>query len=482
MLQSGNSSFDAVLPVNTTSAVIKNATISSAARPSIDEILTEQNNFSLGLPNLMSNYTSDIFDDVSLFATDNPLAILHHQSASSLATFHSEQLRDDLFGDQNSLSLQNFDSVETSDQDDQAYVTPNLLDDMASSMLAQSSSTVSEQDVSNMQDLLQQLLQSNLTTEDLALTDISDIFQNDDDLLLDNESDLMHEEDWSSDSAVSSMNDSSDHQVYGGTSALSDMETLNEASGGFPKYEAYYAKKKTSDSELFNSASFSNALKAHEELNCSTNFTELPTPTASIAKNINHNHTYQLPQGRKSRVQLEEEAKQEREERATRSRDEKRAKAMKIPMTVDDIIDSSVEDFTDMLARYRLSEAQQQLVRDIRRRGKNKMAAQNCRKRKMEVIQTIEEEVAELRERRNALRRERSELDRNAAVAKDKFKRLESELFHRLRDDSGHEYDPSLFSLLQTDDGGLFIVPRTNATTESHEEKNPRKRKSKRKD
>jgi nuclear factor erythroid 2-related factor 1/3 len=60
---------------------------------------------------------------------------------------------------------------------------------------------------------------------------------------------------------------------------------------------------------------------------------------------------------------------------------------------MDEIIDTSVEEFTELLTRYRLTDAQQQLVRDIRRRGKNKMAAQNCRKRKMEVIQTIEDEV-----------------------------------------------------------------------------------------
>lgn len=57
------------------------------------------------------------------------------------------------------------------------------------------------------------------------------------------------------------------------------------------------------------------------------------------------------------------------------------------------MIDSSVEQFTELLTHHHLSEAQQQLVRDIRRRGKNKMAAQNCRKRKMEVIQTIDEQV-----------------------------------------------------------------------------------------
>ena len=60
---------------------------------------------------------------------------------------------------------------------------------------------------------------------------------------------------------------------------------------------------------------------------------------------------------------------------------------------MDEIIDSSVELFTELLSRYNLNDAQLQLVRDIRRRGKNKLAAQNCRKRKMEVIQTVEEQV-----------------------------------------------------------------------------------------
>lgn len=98
-------------------------------------------------------------------------------------------------------------------------------------------------------------------------------------------------------------------------------------------------------------------------------------------------------------------------------------------------------------------------------------------------------QVLSLRERRDALRRQRNDLDRSAAALKEKFKRLESELFRRLRDESGREYDPNLFALLQTDDGGVFIVPRTNTTNEraatsdkSQDEKSGRKRKSKRKE
>ena len=43
LLSNGESLFDEVSPVDTTSAVIQNASISSAAEPSIDDNLTEQN-------------------------------------------------------------------------------------------------------------------------------------------------------------------------------------------------------------------------------------------------------------------------------------------------------------------------------------------------------------------------------------------------------------------------------------------------------
>jgi len=62
---------------------------------------------------------------------------------------------------------------------------------------------------------------------------------------------------------------------------------------------------------------------------------------------------------------------------------------------MEEIIDSTVEHFNELLSEHKLSEGQNQLVRDIRRRGKNKLAAQNCRKRKLEVIQTVEDEVSQ---------------------------------------------------------------------------------------
>ena len=47
---------------------------------------------------------------------------------------------------------------------------------------------------------------------------------------------------------------------------------------------------------------------------------------------------------------------------------------MQLPFSVADIIHSPVETFNDMLTKYKLSEAQLQLMKDIRRRGKNKVS------------------------------------------------------------------------------------------------------------
>lgn len=202
----------------------------------------------------------------------------------------------------------------------------------------------------------------------------------------------------------------------------------------------------------------------------------------SLVKHVYHNHTYILQPGQMSREEKEEALKRDREQRATRSRDERRAKEMKLPFSVSEIINTPVEDFTQMMSRFALSEAQQQLIRDIRRRGKNKQAAQNCRKRKMNVIQTLEEEVACLQREQGSLIQNRRQLDRETAHIKDKLIRLQAELFRSLRDDSDQPYNPSEYSLQQLPGGNVFLVPKNNTVEKGHVEKPVRKRKPKRKE
>lgn len=146
------------------------------------------------------------------------------------------------------------------------------------------------------------------------------------------------------------------------------------------------------------------------------------------------------------------------------SRDEQRAKALKIPLSVSMIINLPVDDFKELLSKHQLNDAQMAMVQDIRRRGKNKVAAQNCRKRKMENIVGLEGELDSLKEEKERLL---SEKVQNAAQLKQMKQQLNSlylEVFSKLRDDEGNSYSPSEYSLQQSTSGTIFLVPRVKKT------------------
>lgn len=142
------------------------------------------------------------------------------------------------------------------------------------------------------------------------------------------------------------------------------------------------------------------------------------------------------------------------------SRDERRALAMKIPFPTDKIVNLPVDDFNELLARYPLTDSQLALVRDIRRRGKNKVAAQNCRKRKLETIVQLERELEQLGSERERLLRARGEADRTLEVMRQQLTELYRDIFQHLRDESGNSYSPEEYVLQQAADGAIFLVPR----------------------
>ena len=54
-------------------------------------------------------------------------------------------------------------------------------------------------------------------------------------------------------------------------------------------------------------------------------------------------------------------------------RDERKAQAMGLPISCNDIINLPMDEFNDLLSKHELTEEQLTLCRDIRRRGKNKV-------------------------------------------------------------------------------------------------------------
>ncbi|MEQ2208453.1 hypothetical protein XENOCAPTIV_000517 [Xenoophorus captivus] len=149
------------------------------------------------------------------------------------------------------------------------------------------------------------------------------------------------------------------------------------------------------------------------------------------------------------------------------TRDEQRAKALSIPFTVDMIINLPVDDFNELMSKHQLNEAQLALVRDIRRRGKNKVAAQNCRKRKMENIVGLEGELDSLKEERDRLLNEKSKNTKSLKEMKQQLNSLYLEVFSMLRDEKGNSYSSSDYSLQQSTDGNVFLVPRIKKTFKS---------------
>uniref|UniRef100_A0A8C3B312 Endoplasmic reticulum membrane sensor NFE2L1 n=1 Tax=Cyclopterus lumpus TaxID=8103 RepID=A0A8C3B312_CYCLU len=210
---------------------------------------------------------------------------------------------------------------------------------------------------------------------------------------------------------------------------------------------------------------------------------------------VGHNHTYNLPLssafaeqpelpvsvGKKS-VRDKHSKLQPAQDLLDKhaSRDERRARSMKIPFANEKIINLPVEEFNELLAKHHLSEGQLALVRDIRRRGKNKMAAQNCRKRKLDTIINLEQGVQDLRRDKTRLLKEKMEFIRSIRQMKQKMQSLYQEVFTQLRDEEGRPYPPSEYSLQYSADGSVLIMPR-GVTTAEQSRKPEKKQKDKKK-
>lgn len=197
--------------------------------------------------------------------------------------------------------------------------------------------------------------------------------------------------------------------------------------------------------------------------------------TYATPERVRHNHTYSAPIAaadhrpaavRDKRVRrLTDGSMSDGGSSATSSgqhltRDEKRAKALGIPLEVQDIINLPMDEFNERLSKHDLSEAQLSLIRDIRRRGKNKVAAQNCRKRKLDQITSLADEVRTVRDRKLRTQREHSSLLAERQRVKERFAALYRHVFQNLRDPEGRPVSSQHYSLQQAADGNVVLVPK----------------------
>jgi len=122
-----------------------------------------------------------------------------------------------------------------------------------------------------------------------------------------------------------------------------------------------------------------------------------------------------------------------------------------------ELVEMPVEKFNEIIKP--LDEVRQHIAKDERRKGKNKLAARNCRKRKMDVIECLDQGVNSLEQRRVNLLEERQRILEETRQIKMKTEWLNSYIFQHMRDSNGLPYNQGDFSLQYTSDGNVYVVP-----------------------
>ena len=142
------------------------------------------------------------------------------------------------------------------------------------------------------------------------------------------------------------------------------------------------------------------------------------------------------------------------------NKDEKLAREAGVSFSIDQIVGLPMDEFNDLLSKQDLTEEQLNLCRDIRRRGKNKVAAQNCRKRKIDQVEELQKRYQESREqgKKLALIHKQAKSEYNA-VASEVSTLVDRILVHE-------KMDPRAHTIVWGPNGELSITKKTSPNSE----------------
>lgn len=279
-----------------------------------------------------------------------------------------------------------------------------------------------------------------LTDEGLDLMDLSGMQENADVNVP--KDTVLRDQEVSDDSAVSCMSSESTHSDAEWVDSASDTDS--ECTNKSPRHRQLKKNTAARHFRLVRDGSLPSDPVSNSSNDCLDNVhpsrrnnsgrlpsSHAPTPD-SDSESLFHNHTYHLPPTEGTpppKPTVRDKRTQEQIHQEQLNRDERRARALKIPFPNSEIVNLSIEEFNELLLKYDLSEAQLTLVRDIRRRGKNKVAAQNCRKRKLNQIVELQMELDDMQSEKVDLELEHEEMISHHELLKEKYDRLHQFLF-----------------------------------------------------
>ncbi len=133
------------------------------------------------------------------------------------------------------------------------------------------------------------------------------------------------------------------------------------------------------------------------------------------------------------------------------------------PIKRDKLITIAVEEFNQLLEEAHLSEIEVAFMKEWRRRGKNKAAAQVARKRKREEVTGLDGEVQELRQRKDELKKRYDHLRSLVESLKKRSSIAEDRLFQKQSQVSMEPVSRNTHHIHVTDDEKLLLIPRISS-------------------
>lgn len=133
------------------------------------------------------------------------------------------------------------------------------------------------------------------------------------------------------------------------------------------------------------------------------------------------------------------------------------------PITRDKLISMPVEEFNHLLELVSLTEIEVAFMKEWRRRGKNKVAAQIARKRKREEVTDLDVEVNALRLQKVELEKKYDRLRSVITTLKERSLKAEEKVYQRQRKLTGKPVSRETHLIHVTEDEKLLLVPRISS-------------------